>query len=477
MKSTTLEEILKLIDSLDSKKAPGSDGVPCCLIKLTRDIIAPILCDLFNTCMRLSVFPDIFKIAEVKSLFKGGDRRVKGNYRPISLLPLFSKLFEKVIAKRLRSYFEANDILTYHQFGFRKSHSTELAVTNLYDSLLKKLDEKDITCAIFLDLAKAFDSVNHTILLQKLEKYGVRGLPLKLIESYLSNRWQYVKINGKSSELNCLNVGIPQGSILGPLLFLIYINDLPNASNFFVKLFADDTFLSLSCQNFKELEKKTNYEIKKIYNWLKANKLTLNITKSKFMIISKRKGVNTNFKLKINGLRLERCSSYKYLGLFIDEGLTWKNHVKHICQKMSKVCGIISKIRHCVNMKTLKIVYYALGYSYLRYCNIVWGSASKNILKPLVALQNRILRIMTFAPFGRIDIDELYLKLRLLRLDKIHYLEKAKFMHRYYKNKLPSNFNNYFETQTAVTHSYNLRNRNPPRQILSIYAEKMIKYN
>ena len=131
--------------------------------------------------MNVSVFPDIFKIAQVKPLFKGGDRKVKGNYRPISLLPLFSKLFEKIIAKRLRSYFEANDILTYHQFGFRKSYSTELAATHLYDTLLKNLDRKDITCAIFLDLAKAFDSVNHKILLQKLEKYGVRGIPLKFM--------------------------------------------------------------------------------------------------------------------------------------------------------------------------------------------------------------------------------------------------------------------------------------------------------
>ena len=478
MKSTTLEEILKLIDSLDSKKAPGSDGVPCYLIKLTRYIIAPILCDLFNTCMRLSVFPDIFKIAEVKSLFKGGDRRVKGNYRPISLLPLFSKLFEKVIAKRLRSYFEANDILTYHQFGFRKSHSTELAVTNLYDSLLKKLDEKDITCAIFLDLAKAFDSVNHTILLQKLEKYGIRGIPLKFLESYLSNRWQYVKLNGKCSDLERIEIGVPQGSILGPLLFLLYINDLPNASNFFVKLFADDTFLSLSSQNFDDLKKKTNSEMKKVYSWLIANKLTLNVKKSKFMIISKRKGVNTNcFKLKINGVSLEKCSSYKYLGLLIDDGLTWKEHVKHVCQKLSKACGIISKIRHCVNINTLKTIYYALGYSYIRYCNIVWGNATKNTLKPLMAMQNRLIRIMTFAPFGRIDIDDLYLKLRLLGLEKIHYLEKSKFMYKYYNNKLPAYFNNYFENRDTISHSYNLRNRNPPRRILSTYAEKMIKNN
>ena len=233
MSPTTTEEILKFIDSLDAKKAPGSDGVPCYLIKMTSCIIAPVLCDLFNICMNVSVFPDVFKIAQVKPLFKGGDRRERGNYRPISLLPLFSKLFEKVIAMRLRSYCVANDILTCHQYGFRKSYSTELAATNLYDNLLNSLDKKDITCAIFLDLAKAFDSVNHKILLQKLKKYGIRGIPLKLMESYLSNRWQYVKLNNKSSNLERIEIGIPQGSILGPLLFLLYINDLPNASIFF----------------------------------------------------------------------------------------------------------------------------------------------------------------------------------------------------------------------------------------------------
>ena len=213
-----------------------------------------------------------------------------------------------------------------------------------------------------------------------------------------------------------------------------------------------------------QLKKKTNNEIKKIFNWLVANKLTLNIKKSQFMIISKRKGVNKNsFKLKINGVSLERCSSYKYLGLFIDEGLTWKNHIKHVCQKLSKACGIISKIRHCVNMKTMKTIYYALGYSYLRYCNIVWGNASKSTLKPLVVQQNRILRIMTFAPFGRIDIDDLYFKLQLLGLDKIHFLEKAKFMYKFHNDKLPEIFDNYFDNHFVITNSYNLRNRNPPR--------------
>ena len=196
------------------------------------------------------------------------------------------------------------------------------------------------------------------------------------------------------------------------------------------------------------------------------------------MIISKRKGVNINsFKLKINGVALERCSAYKYLGLWIDEGLTWKTHVKHVCQKLSKACGIVSKIRHCVDINTMKIVYYALGYSYLRYCNIVWGNASKSTSKPLMALQNRILRIMTFAPFGRIDIDNLYLKLQLLDLQKIHYLEKSKFMYKYHNNKLPQNFDNYFQQNEPDPQPYFLRHERRHYRITSRFSEKMIKYN
>ena len=151
--------------------------------------------------------------------------------------------------------------------------------------------------------------------------------------------------------------------------------------------------------------------------------------------------------------------------------------MNHVCQKISKACGIISKLRHCVDFNTLKTVYFALGYSYLRYCNIVWGNASKNVLKPLTVLQNRIIRIMTFAPFGRIDIDDLYSQVKLLDIAKIHYLEKAKFMYKYHNNKLPANFSNYFQIQAAVTHSYNLRNRSQNRRIFSNYAEKMIKHN
>ena len=185
-----------------------------------------------------------------------------------------------------------------------------------------------------MDLAKAFNSVNHKILLAKLNKYGIRGIALQLFESYLSNRWQYVKLQDIESDFQPIDIGIPQGSILGPLLFLIYINDLPNVSNFFVKLFVDDTFLSISYQNLAELRTIANKELKKNYNWLVANKLTRNIGKSKFMIISRRRDSNQLFSLRINGVALERCSSYKYLGVFIDEALNWKPHINYVGQNV-----------------------------------------------------------------------------------------------------------------------------------------------
>ena len=207
-----------------------------------------------------------------------------------------------------------------------------------------------------------------------------------LLNSDLSNRIQYVKLCDHKSKLYVIDIGIPQGSILGPLQFMIYINDLPNASNFFVKRFADDTFQGLSGTNMNELNRRANAKLKNIYKWLGANRLSLNIAKSKFMIIRNRRISDRNFKLKINRTALEKCSSYKYLGLFFDKNLDSKTHVNYICKKLSKKCGIISKSRHCIDIDTLKTVYYSLGYSYLRYGNVVWGNADVSVLELLKTL-------------------------------------------------------------------------------------------
>ena len=226
--------------------------------------------------LKQGLFPDIYKIAQVIPLFKGGDKEDLNCYRPISLLPSIGKLFEKVISIRVTNYLNHFNLLSPHQFGFRENFSTEHAILDIHEKLLKNLDSGLASCAIFLDLAKAFDSVSHKILLRKLEKYGIRGNVLSLFQSYLDSRTQFVKIGNVVSNFLKIEFGVPQGSILGPLLFLIFINDLPNASTFFIRLFADDTFLCAQNKNLLELENEVNTELEKVCKWLASNKLTLN---------------------------------------------------------------------------------------------------------------------------------------------------------------------------------------------------------
>ena len=286
---TDNSELLKLISKLEIKKACGYDHISNRILKASSYIITPYLSMLYNNCIKQGIFPNTYKVAQVIPLYKGGDKEDLNSYRPISLLPIFGKLFEKIISLRTWSFLNKFDLLSPHQFGFREKFSTEYAVLDIYEKLLKNLSDGISSCAIFLDLAKAFDCVSHDILLRKLEKYGIRGNVLKLFRSYLSGRSQFVKLDNTVSSFIDVVFGVPQGSILGPLLFLIYINDLPEASEFFIRLFADDTFLCAQDSEIWRLENKVNLELEKVYHWLVANRLTLNYDKCKFMIISKKK--------------------------------------------------------------------------------------------------------------------------------------------------------------------------------------------
>ena len=479
---TTVEEILKIIRKLNTNKAPGSDGISNYVIKKTQHTIVPILVNLFNECMENGIFPAPLKLARIVPIHKGGPMDNPTNYRPISLLPQFGKLFEKIIEIRLSKFLNKHNLITKEQYGFRKQYSTELAITDIQNALLKNLDENKLTCTVFLDLAKAFDSVNHEILLAKLERYGIRGTPLLLLKSYLSDRQHLTKYRDVESSKKIINIGVPQGSILGPLLFLLFINDLPKTTVFDVRLFADDTFLSLKGNDYKVLIKNANIELKKVSGWLSANRLTLNISKTKYMIIRRpRTKIDGNYSLRFNGKKLEKCTSYKYLGVHLDENLIWTQHIKYLCRKLSKFAKMFAKLRHCCNIDLLKVIYHALFHSHLQYCNVIWGNASERTLRPLAQLQDKIIKIMCFTPFGQNEIGHLYNELGLLNLEDIHKLAKAKFVFKLKNKKLPSNFDNFL-VKNQQLQNYNLRNRGGNNFYKcvwgnTIYGSKMLQYD
>ena len=272
------------------------------------------LSDFFIWCVEQGEFPNVLRIAEVVPICKKGNSNSCTNYRPISLLSPFSKTFEKLIYSRLYSYLEKFNLLNRHQIGFRRDLSTIYSICNIYDKLTKNIDKNLYTCCVFLDLTKAFDTVGHSILLEKIDsRFGIRGLTLKRFQSYLSHRYQYTKINNKS-KLNKVICGVPQGSSLGPLLFLLYINGLPLVSSFDTTLFADDTYLMLADESPAKLQCRVNTELNKIDIWLRRNKLSLNFSKTSYMLINKQPYSPCNFdiSLSLRSFSLKRERTVKY---------------------------------------------------------------------------------------------------------------------------------------------------------------------
>ena len=351
-------------------------------------------------------------------------------------------------------YLNKHKILHPLQHGFRENDSTDFAITVMYDTLLKILKKKKHTFSIFLDLSKASDTVDHEILLKKLEFYGFRGLILNYLNSYFKQRQQCTKIGSSFSSFLQLQCGILQGSVLGPLLFLIYVNDLTNASNFHTTLFADDTNLHLANSNLVELESLANNELLKVDSWMRSNKLSVNYSKTCFMVISK--SINKNqIELKIGKNSLQKVNQVKYLGVILDDKLSWEAHISSLSTKLSRVTGIMYKLRHYAPFNILRTVNFSLFYSHLSYSLLNWGRASTSLIHSIEILQNRCIRAALFCP-RRTPLNSIYKKFNTLKLVDLITMSVASFMYRYSNNMLPHSFINYFREISSV-HEYNTR--------------------
>ena len=445
-----------IINSLKDS-ACGWDELSAVIIKSASEFITPPLVFICNLSLKTSCFPDQLKIAKVIPLFKADDPRIFSNYRPVSVLPVISKILERIMYNRLVEYLNKNNIIYSKQFGFRKSHSSAMALMLLVDKISKALEDGEFAVGIFIDFSKAFDTINFNILFNKLYHYGIRGSELNWFISYLSNRKQYVYYNNQCSSLGNIACGVPQGSILGPLLFLIYVNDLAYVSDYlYMIMFADDTNALDSDKDLNVLEQRCNDEMVKIVDWVNANKLSLNVKKTNYMLFTGKKAFGNELGIVISQKRISKTDKAKFLGIMISEKLNWKCHIEYISKKVAKSVGILSRLSKFLFKKSLLNLYYSLIYPYFIYCNEVWGLACATHRKKLFSLQKRALRIICgkkkfYKETNTLTRSEpLFKELKVMKMHDVTNYLIVTFLFKFYHKKLPRIFDNMFRFNSII---------------------------
>ena len=395
------DKVLKLLKNLKTTKACGLDNIPNRLLKVAAPFIYLHLASLFNLSIKVGIFPAELKKAKISPIFKSGERDISDNYRSISVLTSIATVFERLIYDQLYAYLTHNNLIDSRQSGFRSLHSTMTALIDMNNDWCFNIDRGMLNGVVFLDLKKAFDTVDHLILVTKLEHLGLEKIAVDWFRSYLTDRYQRCFVNGCLSDEIKITCGVPQGSVLGPLLFLIYINDLSSCFDHgTARMYADDTNLSFSACFPIELQRQMERDLRKLELWLIANKLTLNALKTEYMIIGTRQKISSlidDVALSIGGISLCKVRHVKCLGVTIDENLTWKKHVDNVIKKVSIGMGLLCRTRNFLTEKQLITIYHSIIEPHFDYCCIVWDSMSDTLANKMQKLQNRAVRIISRA--------------------------------------------------------------------------------
>ena len=448
------KELLKM----KSTKATGLDGIPARLLKDAANEISRPVAYLIYLTISTCMIPSEWKTAKVTTIYKSGDKSDPNNYRPISVLPLISKVMERAIQSQLVAFLIRNNSLSVHQSGFRKKHSTETATVHFVDHILEQMDKQMITGSIFIDLKKAFDLVDHLCLLHKLEHFGIRGKSLKWFEEYLTARSQKVKYNQDESSSLTIGYGVPQGSILGPILFVMYINDLPQSLlKSSIGMYADDTVIYFSDSCPDVIKQVLQNDLTNVEKWLVSNRLILNQSKTKWMLFGTRQKLKhcPDYKIELHGKIIDRVSSFCYLGVTLDENLSWNEHVELICKRVRKRLGLLSRIRPYLTLKGAKCVYNCLVQPIFDYTDTVWDGLSIGCSNSLQRLQNRAARIIQ----RRATTEGSFKMLGWVDLETQRKAHKFILVFNCLNNLAPPCLSDYFIRNCNV-HSYNTRKRN-----------------
>ena len=466
---TTTKEIDEIIKSLKVKDSHGYDEISTKILKISSPFIISPLNYICNKALFKGIFPDRLKFSVIKPLYKKGNKQDTSNYRPISLLTSFSKIFEKVMLNRLLTHLTKFSILSNEQYGFRTKLTTENATYKLTNEILNAMNNKLIVGGIFCDLEKAFDSVNHNILLAKLEFYGITGTDNALYKSYLENRYQRVSIYNKNlnnstfSSWGKVKHGVPQGSIIGPVLFLIYVNDLPKAINnkSIPLLFADDTSILFTHSNLTDFTKNINTVFDTLNKWFDNNLLCVNFEKTHYIHFVTKNSTPTDMHIGIDNNIIPNVTCTKFLGLTVDNSLTWKTHIELLINKLSTACYIIRAVKPYMSHSTLITIYYSLFHSVMAYGIIFWGNSTNN--PKIFKIQKRAIRII----MGRKSRDScrnLFKELKILPFVSQYIFSLLLFV---------INNKNYFITnlENHSIHTRSSNNLHLPQANLAIYQK------